>query len=120
MSDRNEMLRRLPSVDAVLAQENMKKVVGKYPRPVVIEGIRLVIEAKRKRLLSGGKAMAGSREAVSAEEVSSAIEAWNMPTLRTVINATGVVIHTNLGRAPLSREVARQAAEIASCAAHHP
>ncbi|MBW1872800.1 MAG: L-seryl-tRNA(Sec) selenium transferase, partial [Deltaproteobacteria bacterium] len=113
MGDQNQLLRRLPSVDAVLSQADLRQLIEQHPRQIVISGIRRVIEAKRKNILAGEFDRNNDHETVAAAEVAVAIETWNRPVLQPVINATGVVVHTNLGRSPLSKEVAQQVADIA-------
>jgi L-seryl-tRNA(Ser) seleniumtransferase len=107
MPTANKTLRKLPSVDRVLLQPDVQALLSRFPREVVVEGIRLVLEAKRKGLRSGKRA-AGK---VTGADVATALGAWMQPSLRKVINATGVVVHTNLGRAPLAPEAAAAIAE---------
>jgi L-seryl-tRNA(Ser) seleniumtransferase len=79
----------------------------------VLRALRSALDDLRRR--RGGAAV-GREEAVAglAREVAARIEAAASPSLRRVLNATGVVVHTNLGRAPLSSEAARRVAEIAA------
>ncbi len=107
MPTANKTLRKLPSVDRVLLQPDVEALLSRFPRDVVVEGIRLVLEVKRKALRSGKRA-AGK---VTAADVAAALGAWMRPSLRKVINATGVVVHTNLGRAPLAPEAAAAVAD---------
>lgn len=100
--ERNQLLRRLPSVESVSAQEDIQSLLEIYTRPLLIEGIRRVLDDKRHALLADEKPANCERINVTAEEVKKNIKDWFAEPLRPVINATGVVIHTNLGRAPLS------------------
>jgi L-seryl-tRNA(Ser) seleniumtransferase len=90
----SEKLRELPSVHEVF--ESMASAVSRFPRELVIREIRRVLDDARAGILRGG----GNGLAVAAR-VEEALAAWERPSLRRVINATGVVLHTNLGRAPL-------------------
>ena len=88
-------LRNLPSVDAVLRQ--LPEDARALPHRLVTGEIRRVIQACRGRL-AAGEAVDVSR---IPDEVAQAVGALSIGSLRRVINATGVVLHTNLGRAPL-------------------
>ena len=87
--------RRLPPVHALLADAEAAGV--SVPREVLRDAVRAVLEAARAR---GGETPIGGW--VAAVQATAA--AFGRPSLTPVINATGVVLHTNLGRAPLARE----------------
>jgi L-seryl-tRNA(Ser) seleniumtransferase len=87
--------RSLPSVDQVLRQ--LKDFDG-LPQTVISNEVRSVI-AERRRAIAEGKPVSGMPV---TEEVESRLYNLLTPSLRPVINATGVILHTNLGRAPLS------------------
>ncbi len=112
--DSRQRLRRLPSVDAVLAQEDVQEMQQNLPRRMVVEGIRRVLEARRQAILNGQGSTPDQDEQITATEISESLARWNAPPLVSVINATGVVVHTNLGRAPLSKLAAEKVAEIAA------
>ena len=80
----------------------MDSVLGGYPRAVVVEAVRRALEARRAGIRAGNEDPASSVEA----EVERALDELARPSLRRVINATGVVLHTNLGRAPLAPQQA--------------
>lgn len=96
-----DKLRQLPSVDRVLAEERLREICGIFPREVVVDLIRQALSAARQRVRLGGPVP-------SLEEVASSVVArvqkLGSLSLQPVINATGVILHTNLGRAPLSAE----------------
>ena len=91
----SDKLRELPAVHEVLA--SMPSEAARYPRALVVAEIRRVIEDIRSGILSGR-----DPEQAVAARVQTALDAIARPSLRRVINATGVVAHTNLGRAPLA------------------
>jgi L-seryl-tRNA(Ser) seleniumtransferase len=105
--------RRLPSVDQALQRPDVQALVEAHGRATVVRALRSALEALRSR----AAASAGGLEAAVAglgADVAERLEAARRPSLRRVLNATGVVVHTNLGRAPLSPEAAARVAEIAS------
>ena len=90
--------RKLPSVSALLESAAVRPLLDRAPRAVVVDAIRRTIEAARSE-----PALAPGDDKAWADAVSSAVEQSARPSLRRVINATGVVLHTNLGRAPLAQ-----------------
>src|SRR5579871_5118203 len=88
----NEKLRDLPSVDEVV--ESLKDV--DVPRAVLVDQTRRVIASIREQILAGKSSNPGA----TADLVRKSIVELLRPSLRRVINATGVILHTNLGRAP--------------------
>ena len=98
--------RRLPSVDAVAGDPRLEQAVSRYSRPAVVEAVRGQIERARARV-AAGEAPPSEDEVIAGAE--AALSRDLEPSLLSVINATGVVLHTNLGRAPLSAEAAEAA-----------
>jgi L-seryl-tRNA(Ser) seleniumtransferase len=94
-------LRHLPSVDKLLSHERLQRLGTAYPHELVVDVIRERLEEARE---AAGKGAAVPPLDELAEGVVARLEAVTAPPLRRVINASGVIIHTNLGRAPLSPE----------------
>jgi L-seryl-tRNA(Ser) seleniumtransferase len=92
----NAQLREVPSVDEVLSR--LKRLEPRFPRRVLVDEIRSALGKLRDQIRAGHTAGPASIES----EVEGALERLESPSLRRVINATGVVLHTNLGRAPLA------------------
>ena len=92
-----DVRRKLPSVGSLLESGGVQALLELSPRSVVLDAIRRTIDAAR---LEPAGAPSTDEEWVRA--VSEAVAQTNTPSLRRVINATGVVLHTNLGRAPLA------------------
>jgi L-seryl-tRNA(Ser) seleniumtransferase len=90
-------LRSLPSVDRLLQDERVAGLVRDHPRALVVEAAREALEAARRRIRDGGDPAQDLARAVAQR-----LAELTQPALRRAINATGVIIHTNLGRAPLS------------------
>jgi L-seryl-tRNA(Ser) seleniumtransferase len=88
--------RDLPSISALLETSGVKWLLEQHPRSVVLDAVRSSVEAART---AGGSQQT---EEQWVETITSAVRESTRPSLRRVINATGVVLHTNLGRAPLA------------------
>ena len=100
--------RGIPSVDALLASPEFEPILKGFPRQLVVKVTRIVIQEIRNSLLAGDKDTEPDGPSYYAQTVVIRLEQETMPSLRGVINGTGVVLHTNLGRAPLA-EVAADA-----------
>ncbi|TLN04586.1 L-seryl-tRNA(Sec) selenium transferase, partial [bacterium] len=103
-------LRALPSVDQLLQSGPVAHWIERFGRPLVVDALREALAGARAGMQSG---QALPDDDLLLENAHHLLEAWLTPTLRPVINASGVVLHTNLGRAPLSRaalEAIQQAA----------
>jgi L-seryl-tRNA(Ser) seleniumtransferase len=105
-----DALRRLPSVDRLLQNEAVAALAAAYGHDLAVAAAREALAQARRAITAGEPAP--TPDALVAL-VRERLSAMLRPTLRPVINATGVIIHTNLGRAPLS-EAARQAMEAAA------
>ncbi|HWE41075.1 MAG TPA: L-seryl-tRNA(Sec) selenium transferase [Gemmatimonadaceae bacterium] len=89
--------RNLPSVGALLESEALRAMLAAEPRSLVVGAVRDALEVARR-----APDAAPSSEAGWVDAVHHALDDRRRPSLRAVINATGVVLHTNLGRAPLA------------------
>ena len=103
--------RDLPSMTKLLDAPALVAARERHPHAAITAAARSALDSLRTKLTSG-ETTAVSVDAL-ATEVASALDAQAVPTLRPVINATGVVLHTNLGRSPLHEEAARAAYEAA-------
>lgn len=111
MTDKQELLRQLPSVDKLLRLDAAAPLITAYTRPLVTEAIRAVLEETRARLTNGHTGLPTAESLL--QESETWLELLARPTLRPVINATGVIVHTNLGRAPLSAAAIQAIHEVA-------
>jgi len=100
MSNDNEF-RKLPSVEKVLSDERLIRFHDKYQHDILVNIIRHRIEHFQILIREGSPAPLFN---TIIESVLNQLNALDRPSLQPVINATGVILHTNLGRAPLSRE----------------
>jgi L-seryl-tRNA(Ser) seleniumtransferase len=100
----DDPLRRIPSIDRLLAEEQAAPLLARYARPQVVEALREAAEAWREALRSGnGREWLQDGEAALWRRAGRWLESQEEPSLRPAINATGVVLHTGLGRAVLAR-----------------
>jgi len=100
-----ELLRQLPSVDELLKHDRIRHLLETHPRVLVLEAIRKALDSRRKSILESAGKSGQDREIPVSGIVSHAEEILARlmePSLRPLINATGVVVHTNLGRSILS------------------
>lgn len=108
MPERIDSRRALPSVNALLALEAVESMLARAPRGAVVDAVRTALAAVR----AGAVIPDGDEEWVAA--IERELTRIVRPSLRAVINATGVVLHTNLGRAPLARVAIDAIANVAA------
>lgn len=101
----HQALAGLPSVDELLKNGTISEKAAGVPRVVVVQAIREVLAGRRTAILSG--ALADLDQARLIADICRKIESLSAYSLRPVINATGIVLHTNLGRAALSAQAIR-------------
>lgn len=104
--------RDLPSVDELLASAELLPVLDAYGRPPVIDVLRRILAEARQNLAGGGESP--SRDTLLAR-ITAAIELEEIDRLRPVVNATGILLHTGLGRAVLPRVAARALGKLDCC-----
>ncbi len=97
----HDQLRQLPSVDALLQAHTLRELAHQSSHTLVVEGVRVALDATRQKILAGADA---PMLAQLIDTICEWVGAQVQPSLTPVINATGVILHTNLGRAPLSAE----------------
>ena len=104
----NGVLRGLPGVGQVLERAEVARLVGEFSREAVTAAVRVVLAGVRGRVLAGG--------AMELESLGAAVErelrGRGRPRLRRVVNATGVILQTNLGRAPLGEGALARVMEV--------
>lgn len=93
-------LRNLPSVEQLLQTRSAAELIAAYGRPLTLSAIRSALDLTRARLSSGADEPLPDRDGLLSI-AASLLDEWLAPTLLPVINASGVILHTNLGRAPL-------------------
>ncbi len=110
MAGPSPLHRRIPAVERLLRAPGAAPLLTRWPRERVVETLRAVLREVR-RSLDGGGAVPTDEELLAS--VASRLDAAAAPRLVPVVNATGVVLHTNLGRAPLAEPAIRAVAEAA-------
>lgn len=109
--DTQELLRALPKVDRLLEREDVSALVASHPRPLVLDALRGAIDETRESIRHG------YIESVSEDDVVmravALLAASAKRSLHRVINATGIVVHTNLGRSPLADSAVEAVADVA-------
>lgn len=99
----NERMRALPKVDEVVGLVELSDAIRAcIPEAAITDAVRASIQAMRERLLRGEDVDITSHAA--AREAECRVRALARPSLRAVVNATGVILHTNIGRSPLAQE----------------
>lgn len=114
--DKKKLFAMLPSVDEVLGNEKIKKVLEEYPRTLVLESIRQAIDEKRKLIINldnNDKEIKIRFEDIIRDSIIKIKINYSL-SLKKVINGTGVILHTNLGRSLLSESIKDEVWEIAS------
>ena len=102
-AEQAELLRQIPSIDELLAQPRLAALSRRVDRNLVVEVARAVLADLRSRIAGDSNWTALGLNAASVEElISNEVERILSRSLQPVINATGVILHTNLGRAPLT------------------
>jgi L-seryl-tRNA(Ser) seleniumtransferase len=107
-ADQTDLLRQIPSVDELLAQPRLAALARRVDRELLLEITRTVLAEVRGRITGDGAAVLALDSSTLQERIASMVERVLASSLSPVINATGVILHTNLGRAPLSGAAAEE------------
>ncbi len=116
MGGREELLRRLPAVDRVLREEPLQPFIGQLPQPLLTAAVQQILEGLRLQILEN-KAPLSAQSLVPDQVATAAAEKCRQmlrPSLRKVLNATGTLLHTNLGRAPLAPQAVAAISQVAA------
>ncbi|HDL90590.1 MAG TPA: L-seryl-tRNA(Sec) selenium transferase [Thermodesulforhabdus norvegica] len=97
-----DMLRKLPAVDKLLRHEKVARLKERYPKNILLRATREVIDVRRRCILNGEVVSENDLTVEAlADEVQMLVSKKMGWTLKPVVNATGVIVHTNLGRSLL-------------------
>src|SRR5579871_224234 len=105
--------RALPGVDQLLQAQPIATLRPTWPHKVLADLARKVLAQERERLSHADRAATARDPDALAQEVVSLVARELQPTLHPVLNATGVILHTNLGRSPLSTAALAAVTEVA-------
>lgn len=108
----HEALRALPAVDALLNSDAAAQLIAQYGRQATTVALRDTLDSLRQGIRAGETVATDSTSVLT--QATAALSRQFRPSLQAVINATGVIIHTNLGRAPLSEAAQAAVAEMAA------
>ncbi len=114
--NKKSLLANLPKVDDLLNNERINVLIEKFPRSTIVDSIRNKIDEVRKKILNSTDDELIGFEIKAYDLVNDIvvyIEKMNTMSLRRVINATGVVLHTNLGRALISERILKELTDVA-------
>ncbi|HYF82615.1 MAG TPA: L-seryl-tRNA(Sec) selenium transferase [Clostridia bacterium] len=116
MKDKKQILSSIPSVDELLREKELEKLTFVYPRTTVVEGIREYLKDYRKAIMSleDEKDLNAIDNCCMINGIVEKVHEIMRNNLVNVVNATGVVLHTNLGRSPLSNRLKDTLWDIAS------
>ena len=107
--NKKELFKMLPSVDEVLSQKEIEELIEKYPRSIVLESIREVIDINRQTIVAIKTEEEAEKFSLTMEKVIEETEKKARDnyalSLKKVINGTGTVLHTNLGRSLISEKI---------------
>ena len=115
MSTPQDLLRRLPAVDRVLREDHLQSLADRLPQATLTGAVQQVIAELREQLQSGSGSCREEdlQPGQVASRAAQICQELLQPSLRRVINATGTLLHTNLGRAPLSEQALQAINDVA-------
>lgn len=113
--DKNMLYRSIPKVDVLLANEKVQMLIETYSRETVMESIHLEMNRLRAYIAKCEDEEEAKRQIEAlTEKIERTVSAMHTPNMRMVMNGTGTILHTNLGRAPISPEHMKRVTAIAT------
>ena len=111
---RKELLKTIPKIDDIISLLEKRGIHGRASHEIVRDACRTVVQKFRERILNATdkELPAGLSNEQAADEAQKIIDDLHSYKLRPVVNATGVILHTNLGRAPLCPEAIERIVEV--------
>ena len=100
--NKNMLYRSIPKVDILLEEEEIKELILRYSRETVMEAVHTEMDKLRAYIGRCEEEEEGRRQIeLLTSHIRQSVEAMHTPNMRMVINGTGTILHTNLGRAPI-------------------
>lgn len=112
--EQGEALRRIPAIEQLLSREPFLVMQENYSRDLITDALRAVTAGIRRQILDGTELVEPLDEAAYAALVRAELESLTAPALRPIVNATGTITHTNLGRSLLSASASENLAQAAA------
>ncbi len=112
VNEKMEILRQLPSVDKLINSTEIRRLDGEFSRRIITDAAREVLEETRQAILKGDIIRIDDEDLLAG--IFQKLKHESSDRLKEVINGTGVIIHTNLGRAPLPEKAAEKISRISS------
>jgi L-seryl-tRNA(Ser) seleniumtransferase len=109
-TDKKALFKKIPAVDRLLDTPRIIEASAEYPRSLILRAIHQILDELRKDLAEGGETREASLLKIEtiSDKVVGRIGLLSQSSLRPVINATGIIVHTNLGRSILAEKVLRR------------
>ncbi|MCS7250071.1 MAG: L-seryl-tRNA(Sec) selenium transferase [candidate division WOR-3 bacterium] len=101
-----EILRKIPAINSLLNEEEIKKLIEVYPKKLVLYFLREEIDRIREEMI------AGKRDGIDKKEILENVKKKTLPSLKRVINGVGIILHTGLGRAPYCKNIKESLSEL--------
>ena len=108
-----DLIRRIPKVDKLLAGSVCRRLLTEHPRQVVLAAVRQLLEELRSFAKAGTLKASDLEPAAISAGIERCLSANELPSLRRVVNGTGVVLHTNLGRSSLPPRLLQNLTDVA-------
>ncbi len=115
-SSKQKLLSQIPQVDQVLKHSELQPFIAKFSHDFVLQNVQTVMDQLRAELLAKESSNNSSRESIANQILSRSlirIQNFLRPSLQRAINGTGIILHTGLGRAPLTKEAKENLAKVA-------
>jgi L-seryl-tRNA(Ser) seleniumtransferase len=110
LKDKGEMFRKIPSVDRLLSSPELTKISSKFPRNLILRAINQFLGEVREDIQKNDviESLGELKIRQISKKIVDRLQLLSLPSLKPVINTTGVIVHTNLGRSILADRVIKR------------